>query len=178
MHYKGSPIEEVQWIIWNGTLGISDLVTIGRIEEGPEGINVWLEVPYDMVGPLSLEELEKNGLTSFAACMVMSRERWQKDQVQFRQEAIQKHREAQQKLFEDLVRSNAKKRRQATRIQLFNEQEYRELLCLPIEGELEEPQINSAYRKLVKKAHPDVGGSHELFLQITEARDALLKVFL
>ena len=178
MQDKGSPIEEVQWIIWNGTLGIRDFVTIGRIEEGPEGTNVWLEVPYDMVGPLSLEELQANGLISFAACVVMSRQRWQKDQVQLRQEAIKRHREAQQQLFEELARSNAKKRRRATRIQLFNEQEYRELLCLPIEGGLEEAQINTAYRRLAKKAHPDVGGSHELFVQITEARDALLECLL
>lgn len=171
-------IEDEQWIIWNGNLGIRDFATIGRIEEGPEGINVWMEAPYDMVGPLSLHELQANGRINFAKCTVMSRRRWQQDHEQLRQEAFERLREAQQKMFEELARANARKRHRATHIHLYIEQEYRELLCLPVEGKLEEAQIKSAYRRLAKEAHPDVGGSQELFVQITEAYNALLESLL
>ena len=33
---------------------------------------------------------------------------------------------------------------------------------------------DGAFRRLAQKAHPDTGGSHELFIRITEARNALL----
>ena len=51
----------------------------------------------------------------------------------------------------------------------------RALLALPAEEILEVKQVKAAYRRLVKTAHPDVGGSHERFVQITEARDILLE---
>jgi plasmid stability protein len=175
MHDSPWSAEEEQWIIWNGALGIRDFVTIGRVEVGPGGRNGWLEEPYDMVGPFSLDELETNGRIGFAACTVMSRRRWREDQAELRQEAFERHREAQERLYEELARSNARKRRRATRTQQSNEQEHRELLCLPIDGELEPSQIKAAYRRLAKKAHPDVGGSHEHFVRITEARNALLE---
>jgi len=40
---------------------------------------------------------------------------------------------------------------------------------------LEVSQIKSAFRVIAKKTHPDVGGSHEKFIKITQARDALLR---
>ena len=43
---------------------------------------------------------------------------------------------------------------------------------------LEEAQIKTAYRRLAKEAHPDVGGSQEKFVQITEAYNALLESLL
>jgi hypothetical protein len=36
-------------------------------------------------------------------------------------------------------------------------------------------EIQAAYRRLVKAAHPDVGGDPAVFRRLTEARDALLK---
>ena len=176
MQGSPGPEEEEQWIIWNGKLGIRDFVTIGRVKVGPEGRSAWLEAPYDMVGPFSLDELETKGQIGFAKCVVMSRKRWQDDRVRLREEALEKQREARQRIFEELARSNARKRGQASRRQPCDERAHRETLCLPIDGALEVSQIKAAYRRLAKEAHPDVGGSHEQFVRITEARDALLEI--
>ncbi|MEJ2467841.1 MAG: J domain-containing protein [Campylobacterales bacterium] len=169
--------EDEQWIIWNGALGLRDFVMIDRVEVESGSRLAWLEEPYDMVGPFSFDELEATGKISFAACIVMSRRRWQADQAQLRQQAFEKLRKAQEELFEELARRNKYKQRHGSPFQQFNEQEQRELLELPVDGALEVSQIKAAYRRLAKKAHPDVGGSHELFVRITEARNALLECF-
>ncbi len=165
-------MEEGQWIIWNGSLGIRDFVTIDRIEVESGGRCAWLEAPYDMVGPFSFDALEVSGEISFAACVVMSRQKWQENQRRLREEAYKKRLEAQERLFEELLRNNKRKR---LHTQHYHEKMHRELLELPVEGVLESSQIKAAYRRLAKRSHPDVGGTHELFVQITDARDALLE---
>jgi hypothetical protein len=170
--------EEVQWIIWNGALGIRDFVMIDRVEEDSGRRLAWLEEPYDMVGPFSFDELEATGKIRFAACIVMSRRRWQADQAELRQQAFEKLRKSQEELFEELARRNKYKQKHGSPFQQVNEQEQRELLELPVDGALEVSQIKAAYRRIAKKAHPDVGGSHEHFVRITEARDALLECIL
>jgi hypothetical protein len=171
-----SSIEEEQFIIWNGSIGIRDFVTIERVEVEPDGRYGWLEEPYDMVGPFSIDELETNGAIRFAACIVMSRQKWQEDQIRLREEAFAKQRKAQEEMFEELFRFNKQKRKN-TAFSQNNKKEERELLCLPVEGMLEASQIKAAFRKVAKSAHPDVGGSHELFVRITQARDILLECF-
>ena len=171
MHDSSRTVEEEQWIIWNGTFGVRDFVTIEKVEARPEGRVAWLEEPYDMVGPFSVDELETQGRISFAECIVMSRQRWQEDQASLREAAFEKQRETQRRVFEELNRSNRRKRREV----LCDEQEHRELLCLPAEGALEASQVKAAYRRIAKEAHPDVGGSHEQFVRISQARDALLE---
>jgi hypothetical protein len=146
-------------VIWNGSLGVLDMVTIGRIEDGEGGRSAFLAAPYGVVGPFSLDELETEGRIAFGACLVMSRQRWQEDQVDLRREA--------QEL----------RRRQMFRLDPEDEQEYRGLLNLPIKGTLDAAEINSAFRRLAKTAHPDAGGTNEQYHRITEARDALLKLF-
>jgi len=170
--------EEEQWIIWNSALGVRDFVMIDRVETGTDGRNAWLEEPYDMVGPFSFDELESNGRISFAACIVMSRTRWNADRASLFQESIERRRKAQEELFEELSRRNRYNQRHGSPLQQFNEKEKRKLLELPIDGELEASQIKAAYRKIAMKAHPDVGGSHEHFILITEARDLLLELVL
>jgi len=170
------PEEEEQWVIWNGSYGVCDAVAIGRVEVGPGGREAWLDEPYDMVGPISLDELEASGRISFAACIVMSRRRWQDEQVELRRESFDKRREAQQQLFEELARANERRSRRPSHIRQCDEKQHRELLELPLDGELEPSQIKAAYRRLAKKAHPDVGGSHEKFVRITEARNTLLEL--
>lgn len=76
-----------QWVIWNGSLGILDLVGIGQIEGAEGGRTAVLAAPYGVVGPFSLDELETRGRISFGECLVMSRRRWQEDQVVLRCEA-------------------------------------------------------------------------------------------
>lgn len=167
--------DKEQWVIWNGSYGICDTVTIARIDVDSNGRNVWLDEPYDMVGPFSLDDLETSGQISFAACIIMSRQRWQDDQVQLRRESYEKRRKAQERFFEEHARSNKHRRQRPSDFQQFNEKQQRELLNLPIEGVLEASEIKTAYRLLTKIAHPDVGGSHEHFILLTQARDSLLE---
>jgi hypothetical protein len=151
---------EQEWVIWNGSLGVLDMVKIGRIEDGEGGIrSAFLAAPYSVVGPFSLDELEAEGRITFGACLVMSRRRWQEDQVDLRREA--------QEL----------RRRQMFRLSPDDEQDFREVLGLPAKGALKTAEINSAFRRLAKTAHPDAGGSNEDYHRITEARDALMKLF-
>ena len=66
-----------EWVIWNGGHGLVTTATLGRVEEGSSGRKAWLDEPFDMVGPFRLDELETHGRIAFAACIVMSRQRWQ-----------------------------------------------------------------------------------------------------
>jgi len=148
--------DKEEWVVWNGSMGILDTVTIGHIEDGEGGRSAFLAPPYGVVGPFSLDELETRGRIAFGECLVMSRQRWQEDQDDLRLEARKKRRAALFKLdFDD-------------------DQEYREILNLPMEGALETAEINAAFRRAAKIAHPDAGGSDEEYRSITEARDALL----
>jgi hypothetical protein len=175
MHESRQSEEEEQWVIWNGAYGIVDTVTISRVEAGSCSRDAWLAEPYDMVGPFSLDELETGGQISFAACIVMSRQRWQEEQAALRRESLEKRRQAQAEMFEQFTRYNERRSRRRSHFRQFDEKEQRELLDLPLAGALEASQIKAAFRQLAKKAHPDVGGSHEHFVQITAARDALLE---
>jgi len=148
--------DKEEWVVWNGLMGILDIVTIGHIEEGEGGRSAFLAPPYGVVGPFSLDELETRGRIAFGECLVMSRLRWQEDQNDLRLEARERRRAALFKLdFDD-------------------DQEYREVLDLPMEGALATAEINAAFRRQAKIAHPDAGGSDEHYRTITEARDALL----
>ncbi len=149
--------DKAKWVVWNGSLGILDMATIGRIEDGDGGRSAFLAPPYDVVGPFSFDELETHGRIAFGACLVMSRARWQDDQVDLRRQAQEKRRAF---LF---------------RLALDDDKEHREVLDLPMEGALEPSQINAAFRRLAKTAHPDAGGSSERYRAITDAREALLE---
>ena len=164
---------EVDFIIWNGTLGVRDFVTIGEIDFKYN--TAWLDEPYEMVGPFSLDELLETGQSSFAACVVMSKQRWKEEQNSLRQESYKKQYKAQQQFHEEINRHNKSRRQYHTNLEQVSQKEHRELLCLPLEGVLEVSQIKAAYRTIVKKVHPDVGGTQEKFIKIIQARDALLE---
>lgn len=179
MHDAFGLAGDEEWVIWNGANGLVTTVNIGTVEMGVDGRSAWLDEPFDMVGPFSLDELESQGRISFAACMVMSRERWQQDQVALRQASLEVRRAAEERLKERFARfSRDNNRRSGHPYQRnpVNEQQHRALLKLPIDGELEPRQIKAAFRRLAQKVHPDVGGSSEQFVRITEARNALLAV--
>lgn len=169
--------EEEQWVIWNDSYGVVDTVSLGKIEMKAARRAAWLNEPYDMVGPFNLDELETIGRIHFAACTIMSRKKWEEDQFELRKASLEKRRKAQRRFFEDMEKANRDRRRPRSHYQKFNEKECRDLLKLPISGELDPSEIKSAFRKLAKKVHPDVGGNHEHFIQITEARDVLLQNF-
>jgi hypothetical protein len=152
--------DKEEWFVWNGSMGILDRVTIGAIEHGEGGRSAFLAPPYDIVGPFSLDELETRGRIAFGACLVMSRRRWREDQVELRREGREKRRAFLFRLDFD-----------------GDDRESREILDLPADGALEASDINAAFRRLAKTAHPDAGGSDELYRRIAEARDALLERF-
>lgn len=152
--------DKEEWFVWNGSIGILDSVTIGATTHGEGGRSAYLAPPYDVVGPFSLDELETQGRIAFGACLVMSRERWRRDQAELRREGMEKRRALLFRLdFGD------------------DDREPREILDLPPEGALRPSEINAAFRRLAKTAHPDAGGSDELYRRIAEARDALLERF-
>ncbi|MFG1300871.1 J domain-containing protein [Xanthobacter sp. V3C-3] len=148
-----------QWVIWNGSLGVLDMVSIGHVEETPAGRLASLAPPYDVVGPFSLDQLEAEGRIAFGACLVMSRRRWQEDQVELRQAGMKARRALMMAPDED------------------DGQLHRAALDLPAEGALEPAQINAAFRRMAKSAHPDAGGSAADYRRISEARDALMDLF-
>jgi hypothetical protein len=163
------------WVIWNGAHGLVTTVTIDRVEIGNGGRMAWLEEPFDMVGPFSLDELETHGRIAFAACIVMSRQRWQDDQVELRRESLKIRRAEQQRIYEKYARYTGEHSGYQDNRKSFDGRLHREALNLPIDGKLEPRQINAAFRRLAQKAHPDVGGSNEQFVRITDARNALLE---
>jgi hypothetical protein len=55
------------------------------------------------------------------------------------------------------------------------EEHYRRLLGLPLVRRLYGPEISQAYKHAAKTVHPDGGGSTRAFLELSEARDALMK---
>ncbi len=56
-----------------------------------------------------------------------------------------------------------------------SEQRYRQLLGLPLGRPLSGAEIHRAYKRVAKRAHPDAGGSAREFLELTAARDVLMK---
>lgn len=66
-------------------------------------------------------------------------------------------------------------RRQGSNRMLAPEERYRRLLGLPLDRRLYGPEINQAYKQAAKKVHPDAGGSQGAFLELAQARDALMK---
>jgi hypothetical protein len=152
--------EPEDFIVWNGSMGILDMAGIGDIEHREGGRAAFLAPPYGVVGPFSLDELETSGRIAFGECLVMSRQRWQEDQVTLRLEAREKRRAYLSRAYFD-----------------DDGEERREALGLPVEGALTPPEINAAFRRLAKSAHPDAGGSNEHYRRIAEARDALLAQF-
>lgn len=148
--------DTAQWVIWNGSLGVLDMVAIGCVEHGPQGRTAHLAAPYDMVGPFSLDALEAEERIAFGACLVMSRGRWRLDQVELRAEGI---RARQALMMPQSVGDGPAHRR---------------TLELPEVGPLIAAEINAAFRRLAKAAHPDAGGTSDAYRRICEARDALL----
>jgi len=162
------------WVIWNGGHGVVTTATLGQVEAGPAGRLGWLDEPFDMVGPFDLDELETHGRIAFAACIVMSRQRWQADQAGLRRESYLLRRAAEQRMHEEFARFSGRQNGNPVQRPAVDERPHRKALDLPADGKLDQRQVNAAFRRLAQKAHPDVGGSHEQFVRITKARDVLL----
>jgi len=174
MHDKLTSTVEEEWIIWNGANGLVTTVTINRIEDSKNGKIAWLEEPFDMAGPFSFDELKADGRISFAACLIMSHQRWQNDRVQLQRESFDKRYAEQKRINEKYTHYASGHNGHQNKHKSFDEQQFRETLQLPVDSKLESSQINAAFRRLAQKVHPDVGGSHKQFVRITEARNVLL----
>ncbi len=155
--------------------GLLAMGTLGRIEHTEACRMAWMDRPFDMLGPINLDELEAQGRIAFAACIVMSRQTWQSDQAALRQEAFENRRAAQARMHEAHARFNGGRRWRRPHGHPFDEKQHREALNLPAEGKLEPAEVKKAFRRLAQKLHPDVGGSQDQFVRITEARNALLE---
>jgi hypothetical protein len=175
MHEPYSYTDGEEWVIWNGAHGLVTTVTIGRIETGADGRAAWLDEPFDMVGPFNLDELETQGRIAFAAALVMSRQRWQEEQLELRRESAKIRRAEAERINREYGQYTGGNGGVQDTRKPFDEKKHRETLKLPIDGKLEPRQINAAFRRLAQKAHPDAGGSDEQFVLITEARNALLE---
>jgi hypothetical protein len=66
------------------------------------------------------------------------------------------------------------KRKSPDRIMTLDER-HRRMLGLPLDRRLFGPEIHQAYKQAAKKVHPDAGGSQRAFLELSQARDALMK---
>jgi len=66
-------------------------------------------------------------------------------------------------------------KRQTLSKSLSPEECYRQLLGLPLDRRLSGVEIHRAYKRVAKRAHPDGGGSAREFLELSAARDALMK---
>jgi hypothetical protein len=58
---------------------------------------------------------------------------------------------------------------------LTPEESYRQMLGLPLGGRLSRVEIHQAYKRVAKRAHPDGGGNEQAFLELSAAREALMK---
>ncbi len=58
---------------------------------------------------------------------------------------------------------------------LTQEEQYRQLLGLPLDRRLAATEIHQAFKRAAKTAHPDGGGNGQAFLELAAARDALMK---
>lgn len=159
-----------EWVVWNGSLGVLDMAATGRVERDAGGRSAWLAAPYDVVGPFSLDELEARGRIAFGACLVLSRQKWQEEQIELRRRAREQRRATARRFDAEFAQ------RFGVRFVHQNDDgKDRALLELPPDGELTAAEINAAFRRLAKSAHPDAGGDHEAYCRLTDARDALLE---
>jgi hypothetical protein len=151
------------WIIWNGSLGMVIEVTLGQVKVEDGNRTGFLAAPFDFVGPFSIDELDTHGRIAFGACLIMSRQRWREDQAELRRKTHESRR------------AHARHRSAGFQRTARDDKKYRDILNLPLDGALEPSAIKSAFRRLAKTAHPDVGGSNEEFHRIMEAQNALLE---
>jgi hypothetical protein len=55
------------------------------------------------------------------------------------------------------------------------EEQHRQMLGLPEGRRLSAPEIHQAFKHAAKTVHPDAGGSAQAFLELSAARDALIR---
>jgi hypothetical protein len=66
-------------------------------------------------------------------------------------------------------------KRDSEAMELTPEERYRQMLGVPLGRRLSGAEIQRAYKRAAKTAHPDGGGTTQKFLELSAARDALMK---
>ena len=66
-------------------------------------------------------------------------------------------------------------RRDVPARKLTAEEQYRQLLGLPLDRRLAAAEIHQAFKRAAKIMHPDVGGDARQFQELSAAREALMK---
>jgi hypothetical protein len=66
-------------------------------------------------------------------------------------------------------------KRDSEAMELTPEERYRQMLGVPLGRRLSCAEIQRAYKRVAKTAHPDGGGTTQKFLELSAARDALMK---
>lgn len=160
---------EEDYIIYNKDIILRDFIWIEKIEAKGYKVIAYLEEPYEMVF-FDLEELILNGKIAFESCEIFTTQKWEEDKEIIQKEAFFTQRKNQKEFNENINSFFRKKENSNQQI----EKKYRKLLDLPIHGQLEKTQIKTAYKIIVKKVHPDVGGTHESFIEVARAKDILL----
>jgi hypothetical protein len=115
----------------------------------------------------ALQQAARQALPSLRAACARGAERGRRDLAQWRFGAL---RDCLHAL--DPPRFG---RRQTGERKLAADEHHRRVLGLPLGRRLFAPDIAQAYKQAAKRVHPDSGGSQAQFLELTAARDALMK---
>jgi hypothetical protein len=106
------------------------------------------------MGPFNLDELIQKGIVESQGITLLSPERWAKDR-------------------EKLINTHAN-----LKTVVWPDNSYpadRKALGLPANGALFKAEIEQAFRRASKEAHPDRGGSRDRFISLAEAKERLLR---
>ena len=147
--------QQQEWIVWSELNGTVERALITEVRPGKYGMTGYVAGKrHDLIGCISVRDLDRLGFVSISGYTVMSPEYWDQNQTKLRE----KHKRL--KTMEALgARSLAKERA---------------LLGLPPTGSLTEEEIQSAFRKTALHTHPDTGGNEAAFGASVRARDDLV----
>ncbi len=118
-------------------------------------------------GEPTLRQKAKQALPSLRAASAKHADRWSKD-VARRRFAVMRD------CLHALSAPRFGKRRSESEM-LTADERHRRMLGLPVGRRLFGPEIKEAYKRAAKTMHPDAGGSERAFLELSAARDALMK---
>jgi hypothetical protein len=96
------------------------------------------------------------------------------DADQSTQDAARRRLGVLREVLHELTTPRFGKRETAVKV-LTSEERYRQMLGLPLDARLSAPEIHQAYKRAAKTAHPDAGGNARDFLELSAAREALIK---
>ena len=144
--------QQQEWFVWSQLNGRVERALITDVRPGNYGMTGYVAGPrHDLIGCISVRDLDRLGFVSSSGYTVMSPEYWDQNETTLRQ----KH----DKLLSKMWGKSAKERA---------------VLGLSANGHLSEEAIQQAFRQKAQHAHPDKGGDAAAFDALTKARYALI----